>query len=107
MANAIGIGTFASVASLPFRVTDPALDAASSPLEAEPEPDPSLEEARLTLARVSAVLERHAGGLTAVQLRAELAEDPATLARGLAEGVRVKQLRRLGARRSMRYLLNP
>ena len=102
MANAIGAGF----------VTLPPVRDASAPLYAKPAPlpppppDPDTIEALAILERAVWVLGSAPLGLTAKELKDLLDEPIARVQRALAEGLRARRLRRLGARRNVRYVLN-
>ena len=95
MANAIGTSMFP-----PPRPAPPA-----PPKEAPP-PDPDLARREALLARIVAQLERHENGLTATELRALLEEPIEKVQRALADAALARRVRRIGARRNTRYLLN-
>jgi hypothetical protein len=107
MANAMGLGSFflptearSSLGSLA------ALDS-DAEAAAAPAPDPELLRAEALWGQIAQVLAAHPNGLTAGDLRVELDLEPAEVQAGLVRGVETKRARRLGARRTLRYVLNP
>jgi hypothetical protein len=58
------------------------------------------------LVRITSVLAGVGGGLTLAELRARVPEPAGALRRAIAAGLRVRQLRRLGAHHGLRYVLN-
>ncbi len=102
MATILGAGLFPVAAWCPSSATSSRSQASDVSREHAPL-DESQEE---MLVRITSALAGVGGGLTLAELRVRVPEPAAALRRAIGAGLRLRQLRRLGAHQGLRYVVN-